>query len=273
MNMAAPWQIAGNFLRKINLQRNLIKNFVVRDLRSRYVGSVMGIFWSVVHPMVLLVSYTFVFSIVLKLQPWPESGTSSFALYLFCGLLPWLFFQDAVTRACTVVVDHGRILRKTLFPTEILPIVVLLSSLVNHAIGLGALALALALLTHQLSWLVLLLPAYLVALMLFALGLGWLLASLQVFVRDTAQILSVVMIFWFWLTPIFYNETLVPPPFKTIINMNPLAHVVVAYRDCLLRRRWPDLQALVWLMVIALLMFGLGGWVFRRTKREFADVL
>lgn len=273
MSMAAPWQITGNFLRKMALQRHLIKNFVVRDLQGRYVGSVMGIFWSLVHPAVLLISYTFVFSIVLNVRPWPETGTSSFAVYLICGLLPWLFFQDAVSRACTVIVDHARILRKTIFPTEILPIVVLLSSLFNHAIGFGILFLVLLTVMHTISWLVLLLPLYLFVLMLFTLGLGWLLASLQVFVRDTAQILSVALTFWFWLTPIFYNEKLIPSAFQTVIRLNPLAHVVVAYRDCLLRQQMPDLRALGWLTLVALLMLGLGGWVFRTTKREFADVL
>src|SRR5437867_4397107 len=105
----APWIIFSNFLRKIYLQRGLIRNFVVRDLRSRYVGSFMGIFWSVIHPIVLLVSYTFVFSVIFKVPLPPDGGTTSFPLFLFCSILPWLFFQDTLQRSSTVVVDNANL--------------------------------------------------------------------------------------------------------------------------------------------------------------------
>jgi len=133
--MLAPWEIFSNFVRKIYIQRNLICNFVARDLRARYIGSFMGLFWSVIHPIVLLVSYTFVFSVVFGLRPRPETGTTSFPLFLFCSILPWLFFQDTLQRSSTIVIDNSNLVTKTIFPSEILPLTVLLASLVNHIIG------------------------------------------------------------------------------------------------------------------------------------------
>src|SRR5512139_3869916 len=102
-SIMAPWVILSNFLGKLYVQRNLILNFVVRDLKARYVGSFMGLFWSVIHPIVLLVSYTFVFHFIFGLKPQPDTGTTSFPLFLFCSILPWLFFQDTLQRSSTVL--------------------------------------------------------------------------------------------------------------------------------------------------------------------------
>src|SRR5512136_534003 len=135
----APWIILWSFLRKIYVQRSLIRSFVVRDLKARYVGSFMGFFWSVIHPIVLLVSYTFVFSVVFGVRPLPNTGTTSFPLFLFCSILPWLFFQDTLQRSSTILIDNTNLVTKTLFPTEILPLSVMLAALVNHVIGFAIL--------------------------------------------------------------------------------------------------------------------------------------
>ncbi len=113
--------VSDNFLRKTVLHRHLIWNFTIRDLKGRYVGSFMGLFWSLVHPLVLLVSYTFVFAIIFKIRP-NLKGIDNFAIFLFCGILPWLYFQETVMRSCNSVVDNANLIRKTLFPSEILPI-------------------------------------------------------------------------------------------------------------------------------------------------------
>jgi ABC-type polysaccharide/polyol phosphate export permease len=263
--------ILANFVRKLVLQRNLIWNFVRRDLRARYVGSLMGFFWAVIHPLVLLASYSFVFSIVFQIRPY-QSATENFALYLFCGILPWLYFQDTLARSCTSVTDHAHLIRKTVFPSEILPVSLLLSNLVYHLIGLGILCLVLAA-AGLLKWTVLLMPLYLGALMLLCLGLGWFTAAIQVFLRDAAQILSVLLVFWFWLTPVFYSLDQVPDRYRPYLQANPLAMAVRGYRDCLLEGRIPVWQELAMLWLVAAAAFAAGGLVFRLTKREFADVL
>jgi ABC-type polysaccharide/polyol phosphate export permease len=269
----APWVILSNFLEKIYRQRGLIRNFVVRDLRMRYIGSFIGFFWSVINPVVLLVSYTFVFSMVLGLKPVADSGTDSFALFLFCSILPWLFFQDAVQRSSTVVIDHSNLVTKTLFPTEILPLVVLLAAVVNHAIGFTILLAVILLVLGKVSLFILFVPVYFLVLALFTLGVSWLVAALNVFVRDVSQILGVVLTFWFWFTPIFYSAERFPPKLLFLVHCNPLAHVVIGYRDCLLRMRMPDLGVLLNLAVASTVVFAAGGLFFRHVKREFVDVL
>ena len=269
----APWIILANFLGKLYIQRGLILNFVVRDLRTRYVGSFMGLFWSVIHPIVLLVSYTFVFSVIFGVKPQPDAGTTSFPLLLFCSILPWLFFQDTVQRSSTIIIDNANLVTKTLFPSEILPLVVLLSSFVNHLIGFAILLCIIFFVLGKVSAFILLVPVYLLLLMLFTLGLSWFISSLNVFVRDVSQILSVILTFWFWFTPIFYSTSRFPPKLLFLIRFNPLAYVVTGYRDCLLRMQMPDLNILAILATASLTVFVAGGLFFRKTKREFVDVL
>jgi lipopolysaccharide transport system permease protein len=272
-SVMAPWKILTNFLGKLYIQRGLILNFVVRDLKARYVGSFMGLFWSVIHPIVLLVSYTFVFSVIFGIRPQPDAGTTSFPLLLFCSILPWLFFQDTLQRSSTIIIDNANLVTKTLFPSEILPLVVLLSSFVNHLIGFAILLCIIFFVLGKVSVFILLIPVYLFFLMLFTLGISWFVSSLNVFVRDISQVLSVILTFWFWFTPIFYATNRFPPKLLFLINFNPLAHIVTGYRDCLLRMRMPDLNILAVLALSSLAVFVLGGLFFRKTKREFVDVL
>jgi lipopolysaccharide transport system permease protein len=269
----APWIILASFTHKLFVQRGLIRNFVVRDLRSRYVGSFMGFFWSVIHPVVLLVSYTFVFSVIFGQRPLPDSGTTSFPLFLFCSILPWLFFQDTLQRSSTAIIDNSNLVTKTLFPTEILPLTVLLAGVVNHVIGFAILLGILVVTLGKVSIYILLVPVYFLCLMLFTLGLSWFVSSLNVFVRDTSQVLSVLLTFWFWFTPIFYSPERFPKKMAFLLKWNPLAHVVTGYRDCLLRMRMPDLWLLALLGAGSLLVFAAGGVFFRHMKREFVDVL
>jgi ABC-type polysaccharide/polyol phosphate export permease len=268
-----PWVILANFLHKIYIQRGLIRNFVARDLKARYIGSFMGFFWSVIHPIVLLVSYTFVFSIIFGLRPLPDSGTTSFPLFLFCSILPWLFFQETLQRSSTILIENSNLITRTLFPSEILPLAVMLAGLVNHLIGFAILLCILLFTLGKVSLFILLVPVYFLLLMLFTLGLSWFVSSLNVFVRDVSQVLSVVLTFWFWFTPIFYSTERFPPKMLFLVRLNPLAHVVAGYRDCLLRMRMPDLGVLAILAAVSLLVLAAGGLFFRKTKRDFVDVL
>jgi lipopolysaccharide transport system permease protein len=261
-----------NFLRKLRQHRGLIKNMVIRDLRSRYVGSAMGFFWSVIHPLVLLASYTFVFSIVLKQPLGPGAGTKSFAVYLFCSILPWLLFQETLARSSNVVVDHANLITKTLFPAEILPLSVLIANLVNHLIGMAIFLTIVVVFLQKVSILFLLAPVYLLALLLFSLGLSWFVSSVQVFLRDTAQIVTVVLTFWFWFTPIMFDEKRLQK-WAFVLRINPLAEVVTAYRKCFLSFELPTLKGLLFLYAVSITVFVAGGLFFRYTKKSFADVL
>jgi ABC-type polysaccharide/polyol phosphate export permease len=262
-----------HFLRNLVAGRTLLYQLVRRDFEKRFVGSVAGWLWGIIHPLVLLASWTFVFQICLKQEPLPGEVTSNYTVFLFCGFLPWLLFQDTVTRSASSIIENSNLITKTVFPSEIIPVSIFLSSLVSHLLALFLAVSVVGFWYRELSPMALLLPIYMVLLGLFAIGIGWVVASLQVYLRDTAQIVIVVMTLWFWATPIFISEGQIPEPIRFIVRLNPLAYLVRAYRERLLSYRIPDLSELAVLTIYSVVAFILGGLFFRHLKRGFADVL
>lgn len=258
-------------LRKLAANRNLLKNLVLRDLKHRYAGSVGGFTWSVVQPVALLLTYWFAFTVVFQTRPHSGGVQVSVPLFLFCGILPWFLFTDTVVRCCSVITDNASLITKTIIPPEILPIAITLSNLVNHAIGLAVLFVVLAVFgTVPITAVGLLL--YLPILVLFAQGLGWIVAGLQVFLRDTIQVLQVVMSIWFWLTPVMYSADRLKE-FERVAMLSPMAVVTTGYRNSLLGLSQPGGAHIVVAAVISLGIFIVGGLIFRQTKSAFADVL
>lgn len=266
-------QAGPRFLRQLKERRALIANLVIRDFRQRYVGSSLGWLWAAVHPAVLLASYTFVFSVVLKIPKGTDWGTDSFALYLFAGILPWLLFQETVARSATSIVDYSNLITKTVFPSELLPVSIFCANLLHHLIGLVVL-LAIALsAVERITPALALIPVYLVLLAMFTVGISWIVASLQVFLRDTSQVLNIVLIFWFWTTPIFFSVDRLPEQIRLLGRLNPLAQVVDAYRRAILTGGMPGSSDLALLAGVSAAAFLVGGAFFRYTKRAFGDVL
>ena len=260
------------FLTKLIANRNLLKNLVLRDLKHRYVGSVGGFIWSVVHPLVSLVSYTFVFTVVFPQKLGPEHGTASFPVFLFCGILPWILFSDTIMRCCSVIVDNSTLITKTIMPAEILPIAITISNLVHHAIGLGIL-LTVLLLTQTVHVSALGIFLYLPILILLAQGLGWIVAGLQVFLRDTLQALQILMFLWFYFTPILYTLDRLPPQLSLLGVVNPMALIVTGYRNSLLDVAQPGALEITIVFAVSMAVFVIGGLIFRQAKPGFADVL
>jgi lipopolysaccharide transport system permease protein len=262
-----------HFARNLVERRNLLSQLVRRDFQQRFVGSAAGWLWGIIHPLVLLMSWYFVFQICLK-TPLPKTEvTTNYALFLFCGFLPWMLFSDTVQRSASSLLDHANLITKTIFPSEIVPVSIFLSSLVNHLIALGlALALVGVYAKHVSVWM-LTLPVYIVLIGLLAVGLGWIVAGLHVYLRDTSQVLMVVLTFWFWLTPIFIDEGFFPGRFRFLLRANPLAFLVRAYRDRLLSNQHPSMREMAIIAAYAVSFFVLGGLFFRHLKRGFADVL
>jgi len=254
-------------------RRSLLFQLVRRDFEQRFVGSAVGWVWGVIHPLVMLASWTFVFSICLHTQLDPGEVTRNYPLFLFAGMLPWLLFSETVQRSSSSLLDQANLITKTVFPAEIVPVSIFLSSLVSHLMALGLVVAAVGIWLNRISTGLLLLPIYMVLLGMFAVGLGWILASLQVYLRDTAQVLTVILTFWFWLTPIFIAEKKFPPRVRFLLAGNPLAYLVRAYRELLLSARWPSLEDLGIMAAFAVATFLAGGLFFRHMKRGFADVL
>jgi len=264
------------FLRNLVERRARLAQLVRRDFEQRYVGSAAGWLWGVVHPLVMLASWVFVFQICLKIQM-PE-GVRNYPVFLFAGFLPWMLFQETVTRSAGSLVEHANLITRTVFPSEVVPVSIFLSSLIHHLIGvtLAAAAAAVVFRGFNPKGLVLglaLLPVYMLAIGFLSVGVGWIVSSLHVYLRDTGQVLSVAMTLWFWLTPIMITEQQIPPRFHLLVAWNPMAFVVRAYRERLLSATWPHWHELAILAGYSTLVFIVGGLFFRHLKRGFADVL
>jgi homopolymeric O-antigen transport system permease protein len=262
-----------NFLRNLVERRALIAQLVRRDFQQRYVGSAAGWLWGVVHPLVLLLSWTFVFQVCLKAKLPEGSVTQNYTMYLFCGILPWLLFQETVLRSASSMVEHANLITRTVFPCEVVPVSIFLSSLIHHLIAVALVMVASLVVLKTLSPMILLLPIYMVFIGLLGVGLGWFVASLHVYLRDTAQILTVLMTLWFWFTPIMISEQQIPERFRGLMQLNPMSWVVRAYRNRLLSTQWPTWEELAVLAAYSGAVFILGGLFFRHLKRGFADVL
>ena len=260
-------------MRNLVRSRTLLAQLVRRDFHQRFVGSAAGWLWGVIHPLVMLVSWVFVFQVCLHQTLPPNEVTHNYALFLFCGFLPWMLFQETVTRSASSLLENANLITKTVFPSEIVPVSIFLSSLAGHLMVLVLVIAVVGLYVGHFSLWMLSLPVYMLLIGLLAVGVGWIVASLQVYLRDTAQVLSVVLTFWFWLTPIFINEEQIPEQVRFIVRLNPLAFMVRAYRDRLLSYRVPKLHDFLIIAAYALTAFVFGGLFFRHLKRGFADVL
>ncbi|MBI1897940.1 MAG: ABC transporter permease [Acidobacteria bacterium] len=262
-----------HFLRNLIHSRTLLVQLVRRDFQQRFVGSIAGWVWALIHPLVLLASWTFVFQICLRQALPPAEVTQNYTIFLFCGFLPWLLFQDTVMRSSTSLLENANLITKTVFPSEIIPISIFFSSLISHLLALALLVTVVGVWIGHLSLMSFTLPVYMALLGLFAVGIGWIVAGLQVYLRDTSHLLSVIMTFWFWMTPIFISEEQIPEQVRFLVRINPMAYIVTAYRERLLSYRLPALEQSLILCACALGAFVLGGLVFRHLKRGFADVL
>ena len=262
-----------HFLRNLVERRALLLQLVRRDFEQRFVGSAAGWLWGVIHPLVLLLSWTYVFQVCLQV-PLPEgSPTKHYTIFLFCGMLPWLLFQDTVLRSAGALVDHANLITKTAFPAEVVAVSIFLSSLIHHLIALALAVAAVAIVDQKFSPMMLFLPVYMFLIGLLAVGIGWIASSLNVYLRDTAQVLSVILTLWYWITPIMISEQQVPRRLRFLVSANPLSYAVRAYRDRLLSTQWPNVHDLLVFAAYAITVFVAGGLFFRHLKRGFADVL
>lgn len=261
------------FLQNLVERRSLLFQLVRRDFEQRFIGSAIGWIWGLIHPLVLLLSWTFVFQFCLRQKVPPGEETTNYPLFLFAGMLPWLLFSETVQRSASSLLEHANLITKTVFPSEIIPLAVFLSTLISHLLGLALMIAATGILLNQISAFVFLLPVYIALIGLFAVGVGWIVAGLHVFLRDTAQAISVVLMLWFWMTPIFISQELFPARARFLLAANPFYYVVRAYRTLLLGSTMPSLQDLTILFAFGSGAFILGGLFFRHMKRGFADVL
>ena len=259
-------------LRRLLRYRALIQSLVARELKARYRGSFLGFFWSFVNPLLLLLIYTFVFTRVMPVA----RGTTSpenFALFMFSGILPWTWFSSSLLESSNVLIAGGNLIRKVMFPAEVLPIVTVLAGLVHFCFGLPILAafivaFGVPVTATDLLWL----PIVMLVQLILTLGLALLVSALTVHFRDLRDLLANLVTLWFWATPIVYSLTQVPASVRPLVELNPFTHLAVAYQDTLvLPGRFEAWPRLAWLGAGSLVLFLVGYGVFDRLRDSLAE--
>jgi len=253
--------------------RGLIRVMVRRDILGRYRGSFGGMFWTVINPLLLMLTYFFVFGIVLRARFGADQSRSGFALYFLAGMLPWLAFSEAAGRAAGVLLEHRNFVKKLVFAVETLPVNLVASGLVSECFAVVLFLAFVLVLRGGLPVSVLWLPLLLIPQVLFTAGVSWFLAALGVFVRDLSQAIGYLLTLWFFLTPICYPEASVPRQFVGWLSKNPMFVLVRGYRAVLLENRAPDFGPLWKLWVLAALVFVLGHAWFYKLRKSFADIV
>lgn len=256
--------------------RSLIRTLVRRDVLSRYSGSFGGALWAVLNPLMLMLTYFFVFGLILQSRFGNDSSRAGYAIYFLAGMLPWLAFSEAVGRAPFIMVEHRGFIKKLVFPVETLPVNLVVSGLVTEFFGIVLFGLALLLVRGRVPLTVLYLPALVIPQVLLTAGVCWFLAALGVFVRDLAQINGYLLTIWFFITPICYAETSwasLPHEALRILTKNPIFVLVRGYRAILLESKAPDWVSLGWLTAVSILVFLLGHAWFYKLRKSFADII
>lgn len=255
--------------------RFLLWQLVWRNIGQKYKGSLLGLCWSCVQPLMMLAVYTFVFSQVFR-PKWGEGVggvKGEFAVIIFCGMALYSVFSESVNSCCSVVSGNPNFVKKVVFPLEILPLAQTLSSFFLGAVWFVMLFFGIVYVLGTVHWTMLLLPLLLIPLFLFSLGIAYLVASLGVFVRDTQYAVGVIFQILYFMTPIFYPISAVPERYRIYLEANPLAMLIEAARDVFLYGRLPDWQSVGIAALLSVIVAQLGFSWFVRTKRGFADVL
>lgn len=280
--LSAASSASGDFINPLRMvstvwsHRQLILQFSKREVLKRYKGSYLGMFWSFINPVFMLLIYTFVFGVILRTR-WgtnlSDSSIAGFALTLFTGLIIFNVFSECVTAAPGLIVNNPNYVKRTIFPLEILPISMLGSALVHSLVSLLVLFAGLILFRVTLSWTVLLFPLVYVPLILLCLGLGWFLSSVGVFVRDIGQLVAIIVQMLFFMTPVFYPLTAIPLKFQFVFNLNPMTFIVSQFRQVILWQQLPTLWEYLLLLSVTMIICLAGYLWFMKSKKTFADVL
>lgn len=262
----------GNFLKTIVRHRSTIRALTLREMQSRYVGSVAGVLWSVFHPLMTILVYWFVFSVGFRVAP---AGGVPYIVVFLCGFLPWSLFAESVTAGTASIRSHTDLVTKTVFPAEILPVVPLMVGLITHTVMLLLFLAVLFFSDISLSVYSFQSLYYLFALSVFSLGLGWLLSAINVFYKDVEQTLNVALNLWFWLTPVVWLPEMIPAKYHFFLKINPLYYIAEGYKSSFLypipfwHRPLECIQ--FWAMTVT--VFLLGALIFQRLRPEFAEAL
>lgn len=260
-------------VKKLFSYRDLLISLTKKELKVKYRGSILGFFWSLLNPILLMLVYSFVFSIVMRL------GIEKYAIFLISVLLPFNFLQNSVNYSCSSIIANSNLITKIYFPREVIPLSIVFSNLVNFMLELVALFIVLAIMGFKFYMYLYLLPLVIFIQFFLVVGVSLLVSSLTVFFRDLQHLISIIMMIWFFGTPIIYPLSLVPEKFRIIMMANPMTTAAMYYRNMFYYVNYPDqvvfpsLNMILAAVGITILVFLLGYFVFKKLEPRFAEAI
>lgn len=258
-----------------NLARHheLIRTMAWHNFVARYRPSFGGLLWAVIQPLVMMLVYTLVFSVFLRLKFSTTDTPFHFAVYVLCGLLTWSAFAEPVAASASLIRSNPNYVKRVVFPLEILPLNIVIAAAIQQVLGLLLLLPLTWIVTRQIEWTLVLVPVVLALQMLLVAGASWFISSLAVFLPDIGQLISLALSVMMLMTPIFYAKEMVPQWARIILDANPMALLIECYRDLIVVGQLPAANTAIWAAVLCVVTFLAGYFWFMRTKNGFADVL
>jgi lipopolysaccharide transport system permease protein len=250
---------------------DLVWEFVIRDLKGRYIGASMGMFWTVIHPLVMILIYTLIFSRMMHARVPGIGEVYGYSIYLCAGLLPWNAFGESVLRSTTAFIDNADLLKKAFIPKPLFLLYIQIVCIINIFISFSIFFIFLILIGHYPTIFFLIIPFLLILQQIFSLGLSFLFSTLHVFIRDTAQLVGVIMQLWFWITPIMYFEKILPEAIQKNIFLNPWAIIARIYHDIIFLRVFPGYMPVVYFGMVTVITLILGMVIFQLLRKEIVD--
>ena len=255
-------------IRELYHYREMIVSLVRKDLKGRYQGSILGFLWTFINPLLQLLVYTAVFSVILK------NGIPHYYMHLFVTLVPWIFFASSLTTGSRLVLDQKNMIKKIYFPREVLPLAYTVSSFCNMLFSFVIVFIVIAVMRLGVNWAALpwLIPVMLIQFVL-VLGVNLITSAVTVYVRDLEHIMGVLNMAWMYLSPVVYGISYVPESWRRIYMLNPMTPLLLSYRDILYYKTAPDGMHLLLSLGMSLLVLCIGMLLFGKLQRRFAEVL
>lgn len=254
-----------NFFKELYHYRELLKTNVKKDIRGKYKGSFLGILWSFINPLLQVLVYALVFPYIMKVE------TENYLIFLICGIIPWTWFITSISQGTTSITNNANLIKKVYFPREILPISVVTSGLVNFLISCIIILIFVLLGGLTISWHLVFLPFIIIVQYLFTLALIFVLSAFNVYVKDVEYIVAFIINMLFYATPILYTTEMFSGPILWLFRLNPLAHLINAYRDVFYVHHIPNLASLIVLFGVCIILIVVGYFIFKKLEKRFAE--
>lgn len=253
--------------------RFFIISSIKTEFRSRFARSKFGGLWVILHPLALVLIYAFILSQIMTAKLPGVATQYAYPIYILSGIVGWTLFTEILGRSLTVFIDNGNLIKKMHFPKLSLPLIVVGSALVNFLLLFTMMFIIFGFLGHLPYHFLYWLPLLMIITVVLAVGIGLFFGVLNVFIRDIGQVMTIILQFWFWLTPIIYMSSIIPEKYHTLLMLNPMTGITMGYQNVLLYDKAPDLSVLVYPSIVAFIFLVLAMVLFKKASEEMTDVL